>query len=40
VLLILRPLATSRTKGYQGQSPWLVGPSWHGALSSRGIDAL
>jgi hypothetical protein len=24
VLLILRPLATSRTKGYQGQSPWLV----------------
>jgi hypothetical protein len=25
VLLILRPLATSRTKGYQGQSPWPVG---------------
>ena len=25
MLLILRPLATSRTKGYQGQSPWLVG---------------
>jgi hypothetical protein len=24
MLLILRPLATCGTKGYQGQSPWLV----------------
>jgi hypothetical protein len=24
VLLILRPLASSAAKGYQGQSPWLV----------------
>jgi hypothetical protein len=36
---ILRPLATSRTKGYQGQSPWLVGRGSE-TTETRGIAIL